>query len=103
MDFALIARVLSMRRKLRSRERWSADRISAHREQQLSALQQRWERRRLSRRGHLLPRPNELVLHVRGGLDHLTLSLSAVGALRSPKPWRDLRHVAAPPDCCCEG
>jgi phenylacetate-coenzyme A ligase PaaK-like adenylate-forming protein len=38
MDVALIARVLSMGRQLRSRERWSADEISAYRERQLQAL-----------------------------------------------------------------
>jgi len=38
MNLALIARVLSMRRGLRSRERWSAGQISAHREKQLRAL-----------------------------------------------------------------
>jgi phenylacetate-CoA ligase len=31
MDIALIARVLAMRQKLRARERWSAERIAAHR------------------------------------------------------------------------
>ena len=38
MDFPLIARVLLMRRALRARERWPANRIAAHREEQLRLL-----------------------------------------------------------------
>ncbi|NUQ76843.1 MAG: phenylacetate--CoA ligase family protein [Polyangiaceae bacterium] len=38
MDVALIARVLWMRRALRSRERWSAERLAAHRAGQLELL-----------------------------------------------------------------
>jgi phenylacetate-CoA ligase len=38
MDLPLIARVLSMRRMLRARERWAAESVSAHRQEQLRAL-----------------------------------------------------------------
>jgi len=38
MDFALIARVLSMRRKLRAREHWTAKGIADHRQEQLRVL-----------------------------------------------------------------